>query len=225
MFTAIGVLSAVQERHLSGKGQMVDVAMLDSQIAILENAMVRYFVAGEVPRPLGTRHPLLTPFQAFPTQDGYIVLTLTGGGENIWPLFAVRIGRIDLVDDPRFQTNADRSAHHAELEAEITAALADRTTAEWVEEFEDLGIPCGPLNDIAQAAVDPQVVARQMIVDVQHPQAGGIKVSGTPVKLSRTPAEVRGPSPDIGQHTNEVLKELLGLTDEQIDALRQQDAL
>jgi CoA:oxalate CoA-transferase len=225
MFTAIGILAALHERERSGLGQMVDVAMLDSQIAILENALVRYFVAGEVPKPLGTRHPILTPFQAFPTKDGYIVLTLTGGGENIWALFCAKIGLYEYMDDPRFQTNDSRTAHHAELERLVSAALRERTTAEWLVEFEELGIPCGPLNTIAEAVVDPQVREREMIVRIEHPRAGVIPVSGSPVKLSRTPADVSRPAPELGADTDAVLRELLGLSDAEIDRLRAAGAL
>ncbi|GIW06646.1 MAG: formyl-CoA transferase [Dehalococcoidia bacterium] len=220
MFTAIGILAALQERERSGLGQMIDVAMLDSQIAILENALVRYFVAGELPKPLGTRHPILTPFQAFPTKDGYIVLTLTGGGENVWALFCAKIGLYDYMDDPRFQTNASRTEHHAELERLVSAALRERTTAEWLAEFEELGIPCGPLNTIAEAVADPQVNERQMIVRIEHPRAGAIPVSGSPVKLSRTPPDVSRPAPDLGADTEAILHDLLGLTDDEITRLR-----
>ncbi|MCL6649026.1 MAG: CoA transferase [Chloroflexi bacterium] len=220
MFTAIGILAALHERERSGEGQFVDVAMLDSQLAILENALVRYFVSGEIPRPLGTRHPILTPFQAFPTKDGYIVLTLTGGGENIWALFCAAIGLEASMDDPRFQTNASRTEHHAELEALVSDALRQRTTAEWLEVFQELGIPCGPVNTIDQVVADPQVNARGMIVPVTHPRVGTIPVSGNPIKLSRTPPEINRPAPDLGQDTDQVLQELLGLRDDQIAALR-----
>ncbi|MFN8534586.1 MAG: CaiB/BaiF CoA-transferase family protein [Dehalococcoidia bacterium] len=225
MFTAIGVLAALRERDKSGEGQLLDVAMLDSQIAILENAMVRYFVAGEVPKPLGTRHPILTPFQAFPTRDGYVVLTLTGGGENIWALFCAKVGLYDYMDDPRFQTNASRTEHHSELERLVSAALRERTTAEWLIDFEELAIPCGPLNTIAEAAADPQVLERHMIVEIEHPRAGKIPVSGSPIKLSRTPADVSRPAPDLGQDTDAVLRELAGLSDDEIAALHAANAV
>ena len=160
LFTAIGVLAALHERERSGRGQMIDVSMLDCQIAILENAFVRYFATGEVPKPLGTRHPVATPFQAFPTRDGYIVLALSWGVENQWELYCATIGRHDLIDDPRFDTPALRTEHHDELEPLLIEAMRKKTTAEWLREFDAIGLPCGPLNNIPQAAAQPQVKAR-----------------------------------------------------------------
>ncbi len=131
LYTAIGVLTALHERERSGRGQMVDISMLDCQIAILENAFARYFATGEVPRAIGTRHPLTTPFQAFPTQDGWIVVALSWGVENQWELFCATIGRADLIDDPRFDTPGLRTRHHHVLEPMLNEALRWRTTAEW----------------------------------------------------------------------------------------------
>jgi CoA:oxalate CoA-transferase len=221
LFTAIGVLAALHERERSGRGQMIDVAMLDCQVSILENAFARYFATGQVPEPIGTRHPVATPFQAFPTRDGYIVLALSWGVENQWELFCATIGRANLIDDPRFDTGPLRTEHHAELEPILIGATKQRTTAEWVREFDAIGLPCGPLNNIAQAAALPQVKAREMLVEVEHPRIGRFPLPNTPVKLSRTPGGVRGPSPDLGQHTDEVLRELLGLSDEEVARLRE----
>lgn len=220
LFTVIGVLAALHERERSGLGQMVDVSMLDCQIAVLENAFVRYFATGEVPKPLGTRHPLATPFQAFPTKDGYIVLALSWGVESQWELLLVKIGREDLIDDPRFDSPQARNEHHAELEPILSEALQRKTTAEWVREFDSIGVPCGPLNDIAQSAAQPQVKAREMLIPVRHPKIGEMPLPNTPVKLSRTPGGIKGPSPELGQHTVEVLSELLGLSESQIEELR-----
>jgi CoA:oxalate CoA-transferase len=225
LFTAIGVLAALHERQRSGRGQMIDVAMLDCQLSILENAFARYFATGAVPGPIGTRHPVATPFQAFPTRDGYIVLALSWGVENQWELFCATIGRPDLIDDSRFDTGPLRTEHHAELEPILIEALKQKTTAEWVREFDAIGLPCGPLNNIAQAAALPQVKAREMLVEVEHRRIGRFPLPNTPVKLSRTPGGVRGPSPDLGQHTDDVLRELLGLPDEEIGRLREAGAI
>jgi CoA:oxalate CoA-transferase len=219
LYTAIGVLAALHERERSGQGQMIDVAMLDCQIAILENAFIRYFATGELPKPIGSRHPLATPFQAFPTSDGWIVLALSWGVENQWELFCATIGRVDLIDDPRFDTPALRTEHHAELEPILNEAMRQKTTSEWLEEFDAIGLPCGPLNNIAQAAEQPQVVARRMLVEVEHPRIGRLKLPDTPVKLSRTPGGIKGPSPALGQDTYEVLSSLLGLSAEEMAEL------
>ena len=219
LYTAIGVLVALHERERSGQGQMIDVAMLDCQIAILENAFIRYFATGELPKPIGSRHPLATPFQAFPTSDGWIVLALSWGVENQWELFCATIGRVELIDDPRFDTPALRTEHHAELEPILNEAMRQKTTSEWLEEFDAIGLPCGPLNNIAQAAEQPQVVARRMLVEVEHPRIGRLKLPDTPVKLSRTPGGIKGPSPALGQDTYEVLSSLLGLSAEELAEL------
>jgi CoA:oxalate CoA-transferase len=225
LFTAIGVLAALHEREGSDRGQMIDVAMLDCQISILENAFARYFATGQVPEPIGTRHPVATPFQAFPTRDGYIVLALSWGVENQWELFCASIGRAELIDDPRFDTGPLRTEHHAELEPILIEAMKQKTTAEWVQEFDAIGLPCGPLNNVAQAAALPQVKAREMLVEVEHPRIGRFPLPNSPVKLSRTPGSVRGPSPGLGQHTDEVLRELLGLPDAEIGRLREAGAI
>ncbi|MCH7811659.1 MAG: CoA transferase [Chloroflexi bacterium] len=225
LFTAIGVLAALRERDRSGEGQLVDVSMLDCQIAILENAFVRYFATGAPPGPIGTRHPLATPFQAFPTKDGYIVLALSWGVENQWELFCALIGRTELINDERFQTSGLRTDHHAELEPLLNDALRQRTTAEWLQELDAIGMPCGPLNTIPQAAELPQVKAREMLVEVDHPAIGKLKLSNTPVKLSRTPGGIKGPSPSVGEHTAEVLRSLLEMGGEEIERLRQAEVV
>jgi len=219
LYTAIGVLAALQERERSDHGQLIDIAMLDCQIAILENAFIRYFATDELPKPIGSRHPLATPFQAFPTRDGWIVLALSWGVENQWELLCATIGRVDLIDDPRFDTPALRTEHHAELEPILNEAMRQKTTGEWLQEFDAIGLPCGPLNNIAQAAEHPQVLARRMLVEVEHPRIGRLKLPDTPVKLSRTPGGIKGPSPALGQDTYEVLSSLLGLSAEELDEL------
>jgi CoA:oxalate CoA-transferase len=225
LYTAIGILAALQERERSGKGQMLDISMLDCQIAILENAFARYFATGEVPKPIGTRHPLATPFQAFTTQDGWIVIALSWGVENQWELFCATIGRQDLIDDPRFDTPGLRTKHHADLEPILNEALRGKTTAEWLREFDAIGLPCGPLNDIPSAADHPQVKAREMLRHVEHPDGFSLKVADTPVKLDRTPGGIQGPPPALGEHTDEVLQRLLGISQEEIASLREAEVV
>ena len=213
MYTAIGVLAALHERQASGKGQHVDVAMLDSQVALLENAVVRAANTGETPGPIGTRHPLVTPFQALPTADGHLVLA----GVKDWQLFCAKIDRLDLFDDPRFETNALRTEHHAELEPLLEAAFRKRTTAEWERELEGVCI-AAPLNDIPAMLADPQIAAREMVAELPAGPAGTLKVSSTPVKMSRTPPSVARGASEPAQHTREILQ-AIGRTDEEITRL------
>ena len=221
LYAAIGVLAALQERERSGRGQYIDVSMLDCQIAILENAFVRYFATGEVPKPLGTRHPVITPFQAFLAKDGWIVIAIAWSVENQWELFCVSIGHLELIDDPRFDTPGRRTQNHAILEPILNEALGQKTTEEWLREFSAIGLPCGPLNNIAQAAEYSQVKARNMLVEVAHPSSFSLKMPDLPIKLSRTPGGIQGPSPAIGEHTDDVLSTLLALSEAEIADLRQ----
>ncbi|HET9201263.1 MAG TPA: CaiB/BaiF CoA-transferase family protein [Dehalococcoidia bacterium] len=220
LFTAVGILSALHERERSGEGQMIDVSMLDCQVAILENAFSRYFATGKVPGKLGTRHPAATPFQAFPTRDGYIVLALAWGTENQWELFCATIERAELINDERFQTSGDRTANHAALEPLLNEALRQKTTAEWLALLEPLQIPCGPLNNIAQAAEHRQIQSREMLRQVENARMGrSLPLPDTPVKLSRTPGGIKGNAPDFGEHLFEVLTDLAGLSVEEVREL------
>ena len=218
LFTAIGILAALHERERSGRGQMLDISMLDCQIAILENAFARYYATGVAPRAIGTRHPLSTPFQAFPTADGHIVIALGFGLENIWGLFCAAIDRPELIDDPRFETPALRTANHAVLEPMLNEAMGSQPTSHWVGEFEAIDLPCGPLNSIPEAAAYPQVVAREMLREVASARGNRLTISNTPLRLSRTPAAIRGGPPAVGEHTREVLASLLGLTAGEVEA-------
>jgi CoA:oxalate CoA-transferase len=218
LYTAIGVLAALHERERSGLGQMLDVSMLDCQIAVLENAFARYSATGEPPKAIGTRHPSSTPFQAFPTQDGYIVIALGFGLENVWGMFCSLIGHPELLYDPRFETPGLRTRNHAELEPILIDGLKTRTTAEWLAEFEAIDIPCGPLHTIPEAARYPQVQARDMLRDVDSDRGNRLRIANSPLKLSRTPGGIRGGPPGIGADTREVLANLLELTEAEIDA-------
>jgi CoA:oxalate CoA-transferase len=218
LYTAIGVLAALHERERSGLGQMLDVSMLDCQIAVLENAFARYSATGETPKALGTRHPSSTPFQAFPTQDGYIVIALGFGLENVWGMFCSLIGHPELLYDPRFETPGLRTRNHADLEPILIDGLKTRPTAEWLSEFEAIDIPCGPLHTIPEAARYPQVKARNMLREVESARGNRLTISNSPLKLSRTPAGIRGGPPVVGADTRDVLASLLDLTDAEIDA-------
>ena len=222
LFAGIGVLSALFERAVSGQGQLIDIGMLDCQVAVLENALARYFGGGEVPGPLGSRHPVFTPFQAFQTRDGWVVVAIVGGVTDQWPLFCATIGRLDLIDDPSLADGWLRTQNYDRLEPILNEAFKQKKTEEWVAAFGEVGIACGPVNTIDKVAADPQVAAREMIVEVPHGKAGPMKLVGTPVKLSRTPGAVDGLSPELGEHTEEVLGSWLGLPREQVESLRRE---
>jgi CoA:oxalate CoA-transferase len=214
LFTALAVTSALVERDRSGQGQRIDVAMLDAQVALLENAIVRYCATGEVPERIGTRHPLTTPFQAFPTKDGYVVVA----GVKDWELFCAAIDRDELILDERFKTNQLRTQNHAVLEPILNAIFAQRTTAEWLDLLSEICL-IGPMNTIDQVVADPQVQAREMVVPLPAWTGGTMRVSGSPMKFSRTAAGPHRGADRPGGHTAAILKQYAGLSDEQIQDL------
>ncbi|MBU2702408.1 CoA:oxalate CoA-transferase [Sporomusaceae bacterium BoRhaA] len=218
LFTATGILTALYSRAITGKGQKVDVAMLDCQVAILENAISRYLVSGTVPSPIGNRHPSITPFEAFRAQDGYIIIAI--GNDRLWAKFCQLIKREDLVTDEHFVANADRTKNQKQLKSILDGEFPAKTVAEWIEVLDGAGIPCGPINTVDQVIADPQVQARNMIVEIDHPVAGRLKMPGLPIKLSATPGAVETPAPLLGQHTEEILQEFLGMSTQQLADLR-----
>ncbi|MGI8793270.1 MAG: CaiB/BaiF CoA transferase family protein [Acidimicrobiales bacterium] len=197
LFTTIGVLAALRERDATGVGQLVDVAMLDCQVAILENAVARYAATGEVPGPIGSRHPSIAPFGAFEASDGWIIIA--AGNDDLFSRLCGVIGRPELTRDDRFATNASRTAHADDLGVEIERALATANVAQWLDRLADAGLPCGPINDVAAVLADPQVAARNMavrIVDPNQPELDGLVVAGNPIKLSgHDDPTTRGPVP------------------------------
>jgi crotonobetainyl-CoA:carnitine CoA-transferase CaiB-like acyl-CoA transferase len=214
MYTAIGVLGALVERAASGQGQYVDVAMLDAHVALLENAVVRYFATGEVPGRIGSRHPLIAPFQAFETADGWLVVASV----KDWALFCGLLGVDELAVDGRFATNPLRTANHAALEPLLQAAFRRRPTADWLTE---LPAAClvAPLQTIDQMAHDPQVLHRGMFADLPSAAGPVVRVASSPVKYSRTPVELRAGPDAPGGYTDTLLTQL-GFSGEQIAALR-----
>ena len=223
LFTMIGVAMALYTRDRTGHGQMVDVAMLDCQVAILENAIARFVTSGDVPVPLGNRHSSITPFDAFKAQDGYIIIAV--GNDKLWAGFCHLIGREDLAEDARFLTNTARTLNQTQLKAVLNQIFPMRTVGQWIAALDAAGIPCGPINSIDQVLEDPQVKARNMIVDVIHPVAGHLRMPGLPIKLSDTPGEVLHAAPLLGQHTEEILAELLGFSADHVAALRASHAI
>lgn len=223
LFTTIGILSALHQRNQTGKGQMVDVAMLDSLVAVLENAIVRYFATDEIPQPLGTRHPVITPFEAYKSSDGYIIIAI--GNESLWEKFCIHVGHKELISDDRFCTNADRTVNHSELYPVISNIMCLRTTDEWIESLGKIGVPCGPINSIDEVVNHEQVKAREMITKVAHQITGLVEVPGVPIKLSETPGCVDKPAPSLGEHTEEILKNFLDFNEEDIVILQRDSVI
>jgi CoA:oxalate CoA-transferase len=209
LFTALGVASALLHRQQSGEGTKVDVAMLDCQVAILENAIARYLATGEVPGPIGARHPSITPFDAFETSDGHLVLAV--GNDALFQKLCEVIERPDLANDARFGTNPERTEHQAALKADLERTLRSETTRTWLERLSLAGIPSAPIHDVASLLADPQVAARNMIVETPDPDAGALRSAGNPIKLSGFPDPGTRPgAPDLdadGARIRRALKE------------------
>jgi CoA:oxalate CoA-transferase len=206
LFGTIGIGSALYDREKTGRGQKVDVGMLDCQVAILENAIARHVATGEVPGPLGTKHPSIAPFAAFKTQDDYIVIA--AGNDALFARVAKVLGHDEWPGDPRFATNPARVRHLEALHAEMEAALAVKLATEWLTLLEAEGVPCAPINDIAAVMADPQVLARNMIVTAADPDLGAVRMQGNPIKLSAydDPA-TRAPAPDLNGDRAAILEE------------------
>jgi CoA:oxalate CoA-transferase len=218
MFAAYGTLSALYERTVTGIGQKVDIAMLDCQVAILENAVAKYSATGVVAGPLGSRHPLISPFQAFKTSDSHIIIAC--GNNNLFNRLCEVIGIPDLATDPRFASNALRTDNIQILSELIQARIIEKTTSEWMDILLKADLPCGPINTIDKLFVDPQLKARNMLVEVEQGSIGKVKVAGNPIKLSTVASEdelPKIPAPQIGEHTKDILVNMLGYTEDQAE--------
>jgi CoA:oxalate CoA-transferase len=214
MYTAIGVLGAIIERTTSGQGQYLDVSMLDAQLALLEGPLSRYFALGTMPGRIGSRHPLITPFQAFPTSDGYIVVA----NVKDWTLFCALMELDDLASDARFTTNELRTQHHADLEPLLAGAFVRKTTAAWITTLEGTCL-AGPLNTIADVAQSQQALHRNAFVELPTASGGTMKGVNTPLKYSRTAVDVSVGADAPGGSTREILRRILGMDETQIEAL------
>ncbi|WP_152043083.1 CaiB/BaiF CoA transferase family protein [Salinigranum salinum] len=223
MYATQAILAALLSRELGdGTGQKVDVSLLDGQAAWMSYMASNYFATGDPPARMGSKHPTITPYQAFETRDDYVVVACAS--EHIWPRFCEAIGRPDLETDERFATNADRVEHRAELDPILEAELAAYTTEEVVSRCREHDVPVSPVNDMAAVFSHPQIRARGMRQSVDHPTAGEIEMPGSPMHFSRTPATIRHHPPLLGEHTVDVLSEY-GYTDADIDRLRDADAI
>jgi crotonobetainyl-CoA:carnitine CoA-transferase CaiB-like acyl-CoA transferase len=216
LFCAVAILSAVIARERTGRGQRIDTSLFECALALSVWETAELWATGRVPEALGSAHRLTAPYQALRTKDGHI--TVGGNNERLWQKLCEAVGRPDLVEDPRFQTNDERMAHRPELVAELESALAARGTDAWVAALSEAGVPCGPIHDYGQVFEDEHTQARAMEVRLEHPVEGEIRALGIPVKLSDTPGSIRHAAPLLGQHTAEVLAEA-GFTAEQVEAL------
>jgi crotonobetainyl-CoA:carnitine CoA-transferase CaiB-like acyl-CoA transferase len=218
MYAVAAVLAALNERRDSGRGQFIDLSLLDTQVAWLANQNLNYLVSGEAPGRRGTAHPNIVPYQAFRTSDGFLMLAV--GNDAQFARFCAVAGVAELAADPRFVTNQDRVACRAELVQRIEAILRSRTSAAWLADLRKAHVPCGPINDLAQVFADPQVRHRQLRLDLPHPLAGSVPGVRNPVLFSRTPLQYDRPPPPLGADTDEVLRQRLGLDPVALAALR-----
>ncbi len=214
----IGILAALMHREKTGRGQRYDGSMVDGLFFVLENAVAQYTVGRFIPQPLGSAHPSIAPFQTAPTRDGWIVIAI--GNDSIWKRFCTAIGREDLSTRPEFETNSLRSKNRKALMEIVEKEIAKRTTRAWSRILERESIPHSPINNIRQVCEDPCIQYRNMLVEVEQPQIGRVKIAGSPIRLSETPGEVYAPAPLLGEHTGEILKNLLDYSDEDIAHLK-----
>jgi CoA:oxalate CoA-transferase len=209
LFTAIGINAALYHRVQTGDGMMIDVAMLDAQVAILENAIARYFATGEIPAPIGSRHPSITPFEAFATADGQVVIA--AGNDDLFARLCTAIAREELATDKRFASNEHRTQHNGALKVEMEHTLAAHPSSHWLALFEAAGIPCGPIQNVAQVLADAQIAARNMVVTADDPAAGPLRMAGNPIKLSAfDDPPTRAPAPDLDADRARILGEIEG---------------
>ncbi|HUN49211.1 MAG TPA: CaiB/BaiF CoA-transferase family protein [Stellaceae bacterium] len=207
LYTTIAVQSALLHRERTGETTKVDVAMFDCQLALLENAIMRYTVTGQIPGPLGARHPTITPFEAFATSDGSMIIA--AGNDGLFQKLCGVLQRPDLAENPIYKSNDLRNQNQAALKAEIEKELAQKRTAEWIAIISQAGLPCGPINNVEQALKHPQVAARNMLVSVEDPKAGSLQLAGNPLKLSAfADPPTRQPAPTLDQDRARILGEL-----------------
>jgi len=219
MFAAAAILAALRACDRTGEGQLVDVSLLDTQVALLANVGSNYLVGGAEPRRLGNAHPNIAPYEAFRARDRWFALA--AANERQWATLCDVIGRPDLKDDPRFATNGARVSNRPALVAALNDVFAAHDAGEWLAELQEAGLPCGPINAVPDVFDHPQAQARGLALETEHPTAGPVRIAGFPYKLSQTPAQVHRPPPLLGQHTEEVLTKLLGYPAEEVMVLRE----
>ncbi len=219
LYATIAVLAAVAERQRSGRGQHIDLALLDVQVACLANQAMNYLVTGEPPHRRGNSHPNIVPYQAFATRDGHIVITV--GNDRQFATLCRILDCPELANDPRFVTNAARVRHRAVLSEKLESLLARRRSDEWLTRLQAVGISCSPINTLDKVFSDPQVQNRGMCIRLPHPLAGEVPLVGNPIRFSESPIDYTSAPPLLGQHTTQVLSELLAVSDTELAELRQ----
>ena len=215
IYTATGVLAAIYHKSKTGEGQKVDVSMLDCQVAILENAVIRYYATGIAPAPVGNRHASITPFEPFKCADD-IYLVVAAGNDKLWATFCNLVNRQELIDDARFKTNALRTDNHSELKPIMDEIMKAKNADVWAEIFETNGIPCTTINTIDKVVTNPQIIARKMIAETYHPKVGVQHLANLPIEFSKTPRAIYKAAPLLGEDNEKILKEL-GYSDEDIE--------
>ncbi len=223
LYGCIGILAAINHRHATGQGQQIDIGMLDTHVAWLANQGMNYIATGENPPRLGNQHPNISPYQEFPTKDGYMILAV--GNDPTFERFCKAFGQEALLADERFATNPRRVANRDLVTQTLTPLTKSKTTTEWVDALEALKIACGPINTLEQVFADPHVQARGMRVKMNHASGQEIEVIANPVKMSATPADYRVPPPTLGQHNDQVLRGLLGMDDAAMATLKEKGVL
>jgi len=216
MYAALAITAAIAHRERSGEGQYIDMALLDTIVAFGANQIFNYFVSGKVPGRYGNAHANLVPYEVFTTADGHIILA--AGNDGQWESFCKAAGRPELAADARFRTNPDRIRNRKELIPLIRDIMKERNRKDWIERLDAAGVPCGPINDYREVFEDPQVKHRGLRVDMPHPH-GSVPTVASPMRFSKTPVEYKLPPPQLGEHTREVLGDLLGLRSEELDRL------
>jgi CoA:oxalate CoA-transferase len=218
LYGVVAILAALRARDLTGVGQHLDIAMLDCQVAWLEDALARYSATGKVPGPLGSRHPSITPFQQFRAADGHFVAGC--GNEAIWQRFCDAIGLSELKRDPRFLTNTDRTGNHAALEPLLEQHFAAEPRAQWLKLLEEANVPCAPIANVAEVSRNPHLIERQMILHADHPSFANLIVPGSPLKTTGVASTPDTRAPHLGEHTDEILSQVLGYDSARIAELR-----
>ncbi|MBH68635.1 MAG: carnitine dehydratase [Rhodospirillaceae bacterium] len=208
LYATIGIQAALFHRQLTGRATKVDIGMLDCQIALLENAVMRYEVTGTAPGPLGARHPSITPFEAFKTADGYIIIS--AGNDALFAKLAEALNKSEWIEDPDYSSNDKRNQNVERLKMEMEEVLSKQTTSHWIKVLDEFGVPSGPINDVGQAATHPQTIARNMIVSIDDPITGTMRVAGNPIKISGfEDPKTRRPAPNLDENKEQILAEFL----------------